>query len=302
MEKTFTLPGSGYYSENFRQMWDEVMSLYSFKDSTNERTVKNYGSTVKLVCEFCKKDFLELTDEDAAAYYSHLSEMISSGKLSEATVHTYKKNLRSVGSYFEHMLEERGDAYINPFRGRIYTKKKKLKKDNDTASIPDKKDILRLLELIKLNEKPQYYYIFCIMTYFLKVTPVKICGMKAGDILIKGHKAEFTYEIGPRRPKTENPDRNFSNIQADACRVTYCLPEEVNAGFVEFYPEYVKKISSRLGAEPAAAFYNRNYEPVNFKTLGSIFRKNLKLLEKDRADISIHSIRDICGMLYSNKL
>ena len=44
----------------------------AFRDSVIEKTVQNYGSTVSLICDYCRKDFLELDEEDADAFFIYL--------------------------------------------------------------------------------------------------------------------------------------------------------------------------------------------------------------------------------------
>ena len=302
MAKEYSLPKSEYYSENFRTVWDELMARYSFHDSTNERTVRNYGSSVKLICDYCKKDFLEIGDADVSRYFGFLDENVSLGKMSVSTANTYKKNLRSVGNHFERMLSAGGAAYISPFRGKVHVENRK---SRSNPAVHGKRqeaedDTKSLLEEIRRNEKPQYYYIFCMMVYFRDVSSIKICGMVPDDICIKDGIAGFRYEMTLRRPKTKVEGRELSEGQRDGFVVTFRLPADINEGFAEFYPMYLERYRKKMNESPETAFYNRNYEPVNLKTLGSIFRKNMKALKKDGKEPAINYIRDICGILYSD--
>ena len=302
--RKFTLPESIYYSDSFRALWDEMMESYAFHDSTNERTVKNYGSSVKLICDHCKKDFTELTDTDVEKYFAGLDEAVAKGELAESTAGTYKKNLRSVGNLLERRLREQGTDYHSPFLNKVHVKrydpeeKNRIRQENrekraEEASV--------LLELIKENEAPQYYFIFCMMAYFDRITPIKICEMRVSAVEMIGKRTLFRFFLNLQRPKTQVAGRKISEEQAEDVLVKFHLPEEIDREFRSFYPAYRMRIAEKKAVAPEMAFHNRNYQPVNFKTLGTIFRKNLKLLQQHRGATELLSIRDLCGALFQSK-
>ena len=304
MKKTYTLPYSEYYSTVFADLWNEMLLRYDFHDGKLERTVQNYGSTVKLICDYCGKDFFALTEKDVQAFFSYLDERVEIQTLSATTAYTYKKNLHSVGNHFARMLGERGGEYHSPFCNQFHSDKaargETKTTDRDDFSSQIQKEELqencrKLLESVKAREAEQYYYIFSMLAYFIAVTPVKICEMKPDQIEIKDDKAFFRFEISKRMPKTRVEGRLNYDTQK-IMQVTYRFPQSLEKDFIHFYPTYLNRIEGKLASPREAVFYNRNYKPVNFKTLGTIFRKNIALIN----DPTIRSIHDLCGVLYED--
>ena len=279
-----------------------MMKQFEFQDGNNDRTVRNYGSSVKQICDYFRKDFLQLTEEDAKEYLAYLDRCVEKRELSEMTVLTYKRNLHSVAKYLELVSDDNG-GFQNPFTGKVHGKKTAVRKP-DSLEIREKKaaDARRLLETIKENEAPQYFYIFSMMAYFYLITPVKICELKRKEIRFEQDKALFHFELGLHKPKTKVEGYKISEEQQRVYLIEFVLPKEINEAFVRFYPEYVMRIKGKTGREPESAFFNRNYQPVNFKTLGSIFRKNWNLLTEDGTELTIQSIRDLCGVLFQDEL
>ena len=299
IEKKYTLPESEYYSDEFRRLWDEMLEKYSFRDSETERTVRNYGSTVKLICDHAKKDFLELMGDDAVSFFEMLDERVKRADLKGSTAFTYKKNLRSVGNYLERMPQSKGKkAYASPFTGLVFDRNAgnrfASRKQNEGKECEEAKtEAAKILSSIKRSEREQYYYIFCMLAYFGELTPVKICDMKRRQLGFEDGKAVFSFEINRQRPKTELPGRELSKLQQETHNVRYRLPEEAEKGFCEFYPEYIRRVGDRIGKEPEYVFYNRNYCPINFKTLSTTIKKHITKCGTQR----IKHIRDLCGIL-----
>ena len=304
LKKTYTLPYSEYYSTTFADLWNEMLLCYDFHDGKLERTVQNYGSTVKLICDHCEKDFFALTEEDVQGFFAYLDERVENHTLSATTAYTYKKNLHSVGNHFARMLGGRGEEYHSPFCKQFRSDKAARGETEHTDRVDFssqvqkeklQEDGRKLLGAIQEREAEQYYYIFSMLAYFFAVTPVKICEMKPDQIEIKDDKAFFQFKISKRMPKTKVEGRLNHDAQ-QITQVTYRFPQSLEENFILFYQAYMTKIEGKISSPQDAVFYNRNYKPVNFKTLGTIFRKYIVLLD----DSSIRSIHDLCGALYED--
>ncbi len=177
---------SVYITERTEKYFEAMQKEYAFENSAIETTVQNYASTMNLVCSFCKKDFLELTGEDAEHYFHYLEQRITDGEapLSPRTVHTYKKNLNSVGEHFEAMRAFRkdGQSFQNPFSGKI-TKTEAVKQAEREYKLLQQResvrpeDVLRLLESVK-EDNISYYLILC-MIAFCGVESHAVCEMRS---------------------------------------------------------------------------------------------------------------------------
>ena len=305
---------SSYISEQTVQCWNEMQKEFGFRDSVIEKTVQNYGSTVSLICDYCRKDFLELDEEDADAFFIYLEQRIADpdNKLSPQTVHTYKKNLNSVGEHFEAMLRgrESGGGYSNPFRHKIKKTAavKEAERENKRMQRQfrvEEKDVIRLLQSVKEQENIQYYFILC-MIVFCGIESVEICSMRPGQLCLEENDVPklhiYTVEKN-NLPKTK-PLRDMEmtssggraeDVAGAECgsldihpaapgsrtetvlgevRIDHVLPEPYHKEFVRYYRE-----NERMLQEREFLFYNRNHNPVNFKTISSVIKKHKELLK-----------------------
>lgn len=283
---------SSYISEQTVQCWNEMQKEFGFRDSVIEKTVQNYGSTVSLICDYCRKDFLELNEEDADAFFTYLEQRIADpdNKLSPQTVHTYKKNLNSVGEHFEAILRgrESGGGYCNPFRHKIRKTAavKEAERENKRMQRQfrvEEKDVISLLQSVKEQENIQYYFILC-MIVFCGIESCEICSMRPGQLFLEENDVPklhiYTVEKN-NLPKTK-PLRDVkmtlsgSRTEADPgeVRIDHVLPEPYNTEFVRYYRENERTLQER-----EFLFYNRNHNPVNFKTISSVIKKHKELLK-----------------------
>ncbi|MBR1472051.1 MAG: hypothetical protein IJ600_10480 [Lachnospiraceae bacterium] len=300
--KKYALPVSKYYNGEFEGLWNEMLARYAFQDNVLARTVQNYGSTVKLVCDHCGKDLLELTETDVGDFFAYLDSRVEEGSLTATTAYTYKKNLHSVGNHFERLLREKGREYRSPFHGMFHGSKAGRGKSRSSARSAKeqercREDCVRLLSVIRKQEAEQYYFIFSMLAYFDRITPVKICEMKAEQVETGAGNARFHFILSQHAHKTQVEGRADFGAQQVSFAAVFRLPEAIEREFLDFYPAYAARMEEHLAKGRESAFYNRNYKPVNFKTLGTVFRK----CNDAMGDSALQSIRDICGILYENR-
>ncbi|MGN0325791.1 MAG: hypothetical protein ACI4DW_05740 [Lachnospiraceae bacterium] len=299
---------SPYISYRTVEYWLRIQKEFGFLDSSIETTVQNYGSTVSLICNYCEKDFLMLTEEDATQFFSYLEERImdENNRLSPQTVHTYKKNLNSVGGHFEALARKDGDtSYQNPFRKKIgkTAAVKEAEREYKRLQRRDRvkqEDVLRILRSVKEQENIQYYFILC-MIAFCGVESHEICEMKPSQLHLEkegvGEVLYFDTPVKKMVPKTK-PVKTAAvtecttvNSTVDAAEETTkkaadgfrenlyqrsCLPEQYNEEFAAYYKENRENLLTR-----EFVFYNRNHNPVNFKTISSVLKKHKELLKID---------------------
>lgn len=334
---------SAYISEWTEKYFEAMQKEYAFENSAIETTVQNYASTMNLVCTFCKKDFLELTGEDAEHYFHYLEQRITDGEapLSPRTVHTYKKNLNSVGEHFETMRAFRKDgrSFQNPFSGKI-TKTEAVKQAEREYKLLQQResvrpeDVLRLLESVK-EDNISYYFILC-MIAFCGVESHAVCEMRPAQLYLRAIKPPSLVFFTPVRkmaPKTkllrgsridgkpELPvkrdvkdtvqDRSifrgeqendwmqdiFGKTSYEKITAVFedhgyrcsSLPGAYDREFASFYIEHKDEL-----AAGDFVFYNRNRNPVNFKTISSVLKKH-----KEKLKIPYPlTTKELCGSLY----
>ncbi len=310
---------SVYITERTEKYFEAMQKEYAFENSAIETTVQNYASTMNLVCSFCKKDFLELTGEDAEHYFHYLEQRITDGEapLSPRTVHTYKKNLNSVGEHFEAMRAFRkdGQSFQNPFSGKI-TKTEAVKQAEREYKLLQQResvrpeDVLRLLESVK-EDNISYYLILC-MIAFCGVESHAVCEMRPAQLYLREinpPSLSFFIPVRKMAPKTKllrdsrtdgsgKPDipikgeTSYEKITAvfeDHGYRCSSLPGAYDQEFAAFYMEHKEELALR-----DFVFYNRNRNPVNFKTISSVLKKH-----KEHLKIPYPlTTKELCGSLY----
>ena len=340
---------SEYISKQTEKYFEKMQKEYAFENSAIETTVQNYASTMNLICSFCKKDFLELTGEDAEHYFHYLEQRIMDrdAPLSPRTVHTYKKNLNSVGEHFEVMQAFRkdGQSFQNPFSGKI-TKTEAVKQAEREYKLLQQResvrpeDVLRLLESVK-EDNISYYLILC-MIAFCGVESHAVCEMRPAQLYLLATtppSLAFFVPVRKMAPKTKSvrnsridgsgkPDipvkgdakdaaqnavQNGSGFRNDQGKdwmqgisgeLSYekitavfeehgyrcsLLPGVFDQEFASFYIEHKEELALR-----DFVFYNRNRNPVNFKTISSVLKKHKEILKIPYP----LTTKELCGSLY----
>lgn len=326
---------SAYISSRTGGYFKAMLEEYAFEDSAIETTVQNYASTMNLICSYCKKDFLELTEEDAECYFRSLERRMTdeTAPLSPRTAHTYKKNLNSVGAHFEVMRAQRADGSLfqNPFAGKIAKTEAVKRAERETKLLQQREsvlpeDIFRLLESVK-EDNMKYYFILC-MIAFCGVESHSVCEMKPEQLYLRqsdpptlffftpikrmtpktipvrsgakesGSEAEMTPKTIPVKSGTKGSgseaeeNRSCEMVTAAFTEQGYrrsALPGSYNQEFAAFYIENKEDLVSG-----DFVFYNRNRNPVNFKTISSVLKKHKELLKIPYP----LTTKELCGSLY----
>lgn len=299
-------PQSQYVSDKTKKLWERMVHTYYFKDSAIEKTVQNYSSTVNILCDYWKKDFMDITDKEAVEFVEYLDVRVANtgqDHLSASTAFTYKKNLRSVGNYFEKLLEkELGEkcGYINPFRGKAVKNEAVKAREHlfmrgRLKEQVRKEDVLELLQQVKEQEAPQYYIILCMIACF-GVSSFDICNMRPEQVyFVEGEaKVQFTFYWKKRMPKTRDDAQDNRLDDTKTEELIFAFDDEKMVCFMEFWQmEHLQKMQQTR----EYVFYNRNSNPVNFKTISSVLKKH-----KDKLNISYSlTTKELSGILFSDQ-
>ena len=304
--KDLHYPQSQYISKETRRLWEKMVKTYYFQDSAIEKTVQNYSSTVNILCDYWKKDFLAITDEEATLFIEYLDRRVTGQEknhLSASTAFTYKKNLRSVGNYFEKLQQEalgEKNTYHNPFRGKVVKNEEvraeeaKFKRQRMKDQVKES-DVRELLKQVKAEEAPQYYFILSMIACFA-VSSYDICNMKKDQIQLKENeqKVEFIFYAQKMMPKTKDDKQEKESKPVEVWKRILSFDEEVNAEFIAFYQKEQKKQKEK---NREYVFYNRNGNVVNFKTISSVLKKH-----KDKLNIPYTlTTKELSGSLCSKE-
>lgn len=171
-------------------------SPFGFERQNLHSTIskRNYFRALRHICNFCKKDFLELTRSDASKYVKALQE----GKLRAQNGNPFKKTsidvrltcLRSIGNWLMDEKENSGlpgalpipSSYESPFEDIVM---------DDTPDIaPDHIPSVGEIEKIYLAADPQLRVILCLVVR-CSLTSSEIMKLRCGDF----HFTEETDEL-----------------------------------------------------------------------------------------------------------
>ncbi len=203
------------------------------------RTAADYFQSARLICEFCQKDFLELTEDDANRYHEYLLEQEANGKISNRTIKVrfvgFNQLARFVCAGYPDEME------CNPFEKiALPLTEEHLKYQR----IPTMKEIDDLLTAAK--DDKQMYLILCL-----------ICRM--------GLTAAETVKL--RRQQIVEIDEKSIGIICvgkDGTEILRPVPEDVS----EILLEYIKE----SGAE-SELFHNEWNKPLTERNLNYLIKK-----------------------------
>ncbi len=128
-----------YFSDFFKK---NVLTEY-FKQIENKRTQNEYYNACALLCEYCKKDFLRITEEDVSRYIEYLI----GGEISRKTIKTRLSYYRSI----EKFIMERFELLENaPFSN---TPLPYINSNTNISRIPSLKEMDKLFTTAKDDEQ-----------------------------------------------------------------------------------------------------------------------------------------------------
>lgn len=158
----------------------------------NKRTAEEYFSAVNMLCDFVKKDFLDVTCGDADSYFSVLDDSISAGSFSP---HTYNVRLSLYKNLADYILEKcPGVMEINPF---MHLSRKITSANIDISKIPTMKELDQILCAAK--EYSSMYYVIISLVGRLALTSSSIVSLDASNVLTENGRVMLYF---PRHGKT----------------------------------------------------------------------------------------------------
>lgn len=232
---------SKYLSDMFERYWRQYAATLK-----NERTEAEYRSAVSLLCDYAKKDFLAITEQDADAYFHYLTKRVIEGTLKKTTLNGRLYILNQVASYITENFPE--EHYRNPFL--LVQPERGIKNDINPSSIPSLAEIDQFLSHV---DSPMYYLIFC-MAFRIALSAMDIVSLKLS--IVQKFDDNYCLHYPPQDRFT--PDR------------VVVLPKDIE----ELLLNYISNMS--YIDEKGHLFYNKHHNPLTPRNLDAYFERTLK--------------------------
>ncbi len=223
--------------------FEKCFRLYGASEHKASRTINEYTSYINMICDYSRKDFLDLGLEDGQTYINHLTGLYHSGSLSRKTIKVRLSCYKSLGNY----IEESGkvDGYENPF---AMIRNPEVDDDHiNTTKVPTINEVDAVLSAAKRDS---------LMSYLIIALAVRV-GLSASSILKIRHQS-FLQSDGSlilcinKRSDTEK-------------EIFIPLPEDIKA-LIENY------LSTIVPDESGHIFFNQRKHPLSMRNLDTLIK------------------------------
>lgn len=245
-----------YFSKTFNLIWQQFIESGAL---ILPRTQRDYFTNVCSICDFLKKDFLDISYKDAQYYFDHISQ---TQQLKVSSLNAKLASLRSISTYIlKNIDRDKYDIdsnFTNVFSRVIITAQDNyIKKD----SIPTPKELQLILESASSNDM-----LFLILSLIIKcsLTVSQVCNLKPSQIATDA--AERGFIIFSNGPKTR-----FVK-----------LPTDVMELLISYTNSY--GVNNFL-------FYNKHNKPLRPRTLETLFQSYLSKSEIQKS-FTLQDIRN----------
>ena len=232
---------SVYLSDKFQHYFAQYAATLR-----NERTEAEYRGAVSLLCDYAKKDFLAITEQDADTYFHYLTKRVIEGSLKNTTLNGRLYILKQVASYISETFPEAN--YKNPFL--LVQPERGIKNNIKPSSIPSLAEIDLFLSHV---ESPMYYLIFC-MAFRIALSAMDILSLKLSIV----QKFDDSYCLHYPPQDRFTPGR------------VVVLPKDIE----ELLLNYIANMS--YVDDKGHLFYNKHHNPLTPRNLDACFERTLK--------------------------
>ena len=220
----------------------------------NKRTKEEYRNNIIMLCEkLLKKDFLDITEEDAYTLFQRMNERIYEEKLTYKTVTFRLCVYSSFANFIQTVYPDL--KYTNPF---VKIERPVIIDKVSPASIPSLEELDKILSVAK--SEPMYYLIIALVTR---------CGLTATNIvrLTKTNIFVEKDKWGLYIPNPENENKTISIL----------LPKDV----IQLLKKYL--LTLKYEDSQQHLFYNVHGNAITLKNLSSHIDKIVTA-----ADVEFH--------------
>lgn len=160
---------SDYFSEEFI----ELFTVYT-NSIANERTAAETWGAVRVLCDYLKKDFLDIDEKDSTHFFDYMASRASQGTLKCTTINSRKSIYNRLCIFLNENYPELG--FGNPFAQiRPLTYRAGIK----PSKIPSLSEIDAVLEASK--SEPMYYLILS-LAFRAALTATNIISLRQDNI------------------------------------------------------------------------------------------------------------------------
>ena len=230
-----------YCSDTFKGLF----TRYGYGVS-NQRTLYEYTGYINLLCEYIKKDFLDIEDADADSYMSYMLNKVSEGSLTRQTVCVRLSCYKAVSRFVDELDEI--DGYYNAFE-KVHRPEIRTYELNP-AKIPTLKELDAVMSAAKAD--PKYYLILALATR-VGLTVTNIVNIKRNCVIEENGRL-FIY-IPPA-----NDFRSERYVM---------LPQDVQKLMESYLADYKQDDSGYI-------FIIRNKNPLTIRNIDSAVSKYIK--------------------------
>lgn len=244
---------SNYFSEEFKNIFEEQISEFK-----SEKTKSVYSSKVSELCDYSKKDFLDINNSDVVSFFDAVKMRSNNSKC--LWLRIFRSVAKNVDAIKDTTLTE---SFFIPetIKQDIYV---------DPAKMPSLKSLDVLMAFLKDSDDEQ---LFLILSLLLEtgLSINELISLKVGNVAIDTNGSVFlVFE-----PKVEEGIRRYIPISKNTALL---LQKEGSKG--------------ETTSKDAAIFLNRKYRtPLQLRTV----EKNLKKACSDAGieSITLRNLKDI---------
>ncbi len=255
---------SDYISDTFK---NRVWALFS-SDLYRVNTKEAYLLAINRICEYARKDFLEIKTADAQAYFNALADgevtKKNGEKYSATSVYIFYSQLSAVANYIVENNSIYGDLdYAHPFYGVKIKEPSSQIELSYTLSLNDIKKILTSFKGTDL------YLIIC-FAFRLGLSNKMLLALLPSDVLLTS-KGDYVLQM---RPESKNkPVRHLT------------IPKDLT--------EDVKTYMATLPMSSKTLFHNSRNKPLTRKTLD--FKIKAEMEKIGYSGVTLQRLRTSAG-------
>jgi len=231
----------GYLSDKSKEYLSNFIEIGKYKS----RTHTSYLTSVRALCNFAKKDFLELTDGDIVSFVKHMKSQLQHGELTQSTFNVRVTSYKTLAEFIYNNYPGEMQKLFTSVP--LYPGDEKIK----SSKIPSLEEMDKLLSTCAKN--PMHYLIVALA---FRV------GFSTGDIVGLTLSSVHT-----------------DAVDADALFITFKSRKERIVRLPEDVSKLLKNYIDNMGYvdDEGHLFYNSYGNPMTARNLVSLINK---LLEK----------------------
>ena len=232
-----------YYSDVFKKILSEYLSQVR-----NDRTAYEYEGYLMLLCNYCKKDFLDIKEADTRSFFNFMESKRQDGTLSGKTIcvrlSCYRALTRYIQKEYDHL--ELQNAFESIKRPDVSDEISKI-------NIPTMEELDQVLSAAK--KEPMYYCILALATR-LALSATNILKLTTHNIQVINDRVVLQISQESKRKE----------------EFFVKLPEDV----VLILSDYMDTLGEDQLDAAGHLFYNRHGHPMTLKNLDDGITRILK--------------------------